>query len=87
MRHWDGAYPDLTNGTRAVDLMAGEKMPRCVCAWLNTLRKSDPFYGSRYWFYRFYSEAFADPLSKLSSKFVPETDEAVDELLSYQVEI
>ncbi len=49
------------------------------------LRKSDPFYG--YWFYRFYYEAFADPLSKLSSKFVPETDEAVGELLSYQMEM
>ncbi len=49
------------------------------------LRKSDPFYG--YWFYRFYYEAFADPLSKLSCKFVPETDEAVDELLSYQAEM
>ena len=30
MRRWDGAYPDLSNGTRAVDLMAGEKVPRCV---------------------------------------------------------
>jgi hypothetical protein len=49
------------------------------------LRKSDPVYG--YWFYRFYCEAFADPLSKRSNKFVPETDEAVDELLSFQVEM
>jgi hypothetical protein len=30
MRRWDGAYPVLTNGTKAVDLMAGEKVPRCV---------------------------------------------------------
>ncbi len=30
MRRWDGAYPDLINGTRAVDLMAGGKVPRCV---------------------------------------------------------
>ena len=99
MRRWDGAYPDLTNGTKAVDLMAGEKVPRCVVLgfiwWVPfflpsgcvryALHKSDPFYG--YWFYRFYYEAFADPLSKLSSKFVPETDEAVDELLSFEAEM
>jgi hypothetical protein len=30
MRRWDGAYPVLSNGTKAVDLMAGEKVPRCV---------------------------------------------------------
>ncbi len=30
MRRWDGTYPDLTNSTKAVDLMDGEKMPRCV---------------------------------------------------------
>jgi hypothetical protein len=40
-----------------------------------------------YWFYRFYYDVFADPLSKLSSKFVPATDAAVDELLSFQVEV
>ncbi len=30
MRRWDDAYPELINGTKAVDLMADEKMPRCV---------------------------------------------------------
>ncbi len=72
-RRWDGAYPDLTNGARAVDLMAGDKVPRCVVLgliwWVSFFlpsrcvryapRKSDPFYG--YGFYRFYYGAFADP--------------------------
>ena len=40
-----------------------------------------------YWFYRFYYAVFAEPLSKLSRKFVPVTDAAVDELLAYQVEV
>jgi hypothetical protein len=40
-----------------------------------------------YWFYRFYYEAFADPLSKLSRMFVPETDAAIDELLSFEVDV
>jgi hypothetical protein len=31
MRRWDGAYPNLANGTKAVDLMvADKKVPRCV---------------------------------------------------------
>ncbi len=40
-----------------------------------------------YWFYRFYYAVFAEPLSKLSSKFVLVTDAAVDELLSFQVDM
>jgi hypothetical protein len=40
-----------------------------------------------HWFYRFYYAVFADALSKLSSKFVPVRDAAVDELLSFQVEV
>ena len=39
-----------------------------------------------YWFYRFYY-VFAAPLSKLSKKFIPESEEAIDELLSFQVEM
>ena len=40
-----------------------------------------------YWFYRFYHDVFAEPLSELSKKFVPETEAAVDELISFQVEV
>ncbi len=30
MRRWDGAYPNLANGTKAVDLLvADKKVPRC----------------------------------------------------------
>ena len=49
------------------------------------LRKSDPVYG--YWFFKFYYEAFAEPLQTLSKKFLPETDAAIEELLSFQVEV
>lgn len=37
MRRWDGAYPPLTNGTKAVSLMTAldVKGPRCVCARVN----------------------------------------------------
>ena len=50
------------------------------------LRKSDPLYG--YWFFRFYYEVFAEPLQSLSNlkKFLPETDAAIEELLSFRVE-
>ncbi len=40
-----------------------------------------------YWFYRFYYAVFAEPLSKISRKFVPVSDAGVDELLSFQVEV
>ena len=33
------------------------------------LRTKDPVYG--YWFFRFYCEAFAEPLQTLSKKFLP----------------
>jgi hypothetical protein len=49
------------------------------------LRKSDPLYG--YWFFKFYDEAFAEPLQILSKKFRPETESAIDERLNVQVEV
>ena len=49
------------------------------------LRKSDPLYG--YWFFRFYYEVFAEPLQTLSKKFLPVTDAAIEELLSFRVEV
>ncbi len=30
MRRWDGAYPELPTGAKAVDLLKTEKGPRCV---------------------------------------------------------
>ncbi len=30
MRRWDGAYPPLANGTKAVDLLAKDGKPRSV---------------------------------------------------------
>jgi hypothetical protein len=47
------------------------------------LRKSDPLYG--YWFFRFYYEVFAEPLQTLSKNFLPESDAAIEELLSFRV--
>ena len=47
-----------------------------VCA-----AQSDPLYG--YWFFRFYCEVFAEHLQTLSKKFLPETDTAIEELLSF----
>ena len=55
-----------------------------ITVW-HALRKSDPVYG--YWFYRFYCNAFADPLAKLSKSFVPETDAAIDELILFKVDV
>ncbi len=49
------------------------------------IRTRDPVYG--YCFYRFYYDGFAEPLSKLSKKFIPESDAAVGELRSFQVEV
>ena len=55
------------------------------------LRKSGPLYG--YWFFRFYYEVFAEHLQTLSKnqtlskKFLPETDAAIEELLSFRVEM
>jgi hypothetical protein len=40
-----------------------------------------------YWFFKFYYEVFAEPLQTLSKKFHPETDAAIDELLSFQVKV
>ncbi len=47
--------------------------------------QSDPVYG--HWFFKFYYEAFAEPLQILSKKFRPETESAIDELLNFQVEV
>ena len=49
------------------------------------IRKNDPLYG--HWFFQFYYEAFAEPLKTFSTKFFPATDAAIDELLSFQVEM
>jgi hypothetical protein len=49
------------------------------------VRKNDPLYG--YWFFQFYYEAFVGPLKTFSNKFFPATDAAIDELLSFQVEV
>jgi hypothetical protein len=49
------------------------------------LRKSDPLYG--YWFFKFYFDVFAELLQILSKTFLRETDAAIDELLSSQVEV
>ncbi len=40
-------------------------------------------------FFQFYYEAFAEPLQMLSKKFLPlaETNEALEELLSFYVEV
>ena len=40
-----------------------------------------------YWFYRFFYDVFAEPHSKLSKKFIQESEAAVDELLSFQVDV
>jgi hypothetical protein len=49
------------------------------------LRKSDPLYG--YWFFRFYYEVFAEHLQTLIKKFLLETDAAIEELLSFRMEV
>jgi hypothetical protein len=49
------------------------------------VRKTDPFYG--YWFFKFYYEAYAEPLQTLCKKFRPETEAAIDELLNFQVDV
>jgi hypothetical protein len=49
------------------------------------LRKRDPLYG--YWIFRFYLEVFAEPLQTLSKIFLPETNAAIEELLSFRVEV
>jgi hypothetical protein len=41
------------------------------------LRKRDPLYGC--WFFKFYSEVFAEPIQTLSKKFLPETDATIEE--------
>jgi hypothetical protein len=47
------------------------------------LRKSDPLYV--YWLFRFDYEMFAEQLQTLSKKFLPETNAAIEELLSFRV--
>ena len=49
------------------------------------MRKNDPLCW--YWFFQFYYEAFAELHKTLSNKFFPATDAAIDELLSFQVEV
>ncbi len=49
------------------------------------MSKSDPLDG--HWFFKFYYEAFAEPLQILSKKIRPETESAMDELLNFQVEV
>jgi hypothetical protein len=38
-------------------------------------------------FFRFSYEVFAEHLQTLSKKFLPETDAAIEELLSFRVEV
>jgi hypothetical protein len=38
-------------------------------------------------FFRFYYKVFAEHLQTLSKKFLPETDAAIEELLSFRVEV
>jgi hypothetical protein len=45
------------------------------------LRKSDPLYG--YWWFTFYYEALAESLAVLHPEFRPESEDAIDRLLSY----
>jgi hypothetical protein len=40
-----------------------------------------------YWFFRFYYEVIAEFLQTLSKKFLPETDAAINNLLSFRVEV
>ena len=47
-----------------------------------TIRTSDPIYG--YWFFEAYYETFGKQLSLISTKFMPETDSSVEELLSFK---
>jgi hypothetical protein len=49
-----------------------------VCA-----AQRDPLYG--YWFFRFYYDVFAEHLQTPNKKFLPETDAAIEELLSFRV--
>jgi hypothetical protein len=39
-----------------------------------------------YWFFKFDYEVFAEPLQALSKKYLPETDAAIEELLSFRVQ-
>jgi hypothetical protein len=45
----------------------------------------DPVYG--FWVFQLYYEAFAEPHQSLSRKFLPETKEAFEELMSFEVEV
>jgi hypothetical protein len=47
-----------------------------------TLREKDPLYG--YWFFEAYYMSFVRQLSVLSTKFNPQTEAQVDELLSFK---
>ena len=46
------------------------------------LRKSDPLYG--HWFITFYYEALAESFTVLHPEFRPESEDAIDLLLSYE---
>ena len=37
--------------------------------------------------FKFYYEAFAEPLQIISKKFRPETEAGIDELLNFQVDV
>ena len=49
------------------------------------MRASDPLYG--YWFFEAYYQALGKQLSAISRKFVPETEDGVDELLSFEADM
>ncbi len=90
----------LANGTKAVDLLAENGKPRSVLlAWQcrfdheNNLRSCSVILCAKatlctdIGFFRFYYEVFAEHLQTLSKKFLPETDAAIQELLSFRVEV
>ena len=49
------------------------------------LRKSDPLYG--HWFFTFYYEALAESFTVLHPEFRPESEDAIDRLLSYEATV
>ena len=49
------------------------------------MRESDPIYG--FWFFEAYYRSFGKQLSIISRKFMPETEAAVEELLSFTADM
>ena len=49
------------------------------------MRESDPIYG--FWFFEAYYQSFGKQLSIISRKFMPETEAAVKELMSFTADM